>query len=194
VTTTTPSAYPVTFEVAYPEDPGRFSILIRWLLAIPHLVIVSILGNLSQVLALLAFFVILFTKRYPEGMFRLVVGVYRWQYNVNVYMLFHPQPYPPFSFDAGVYPHFQFDVIRQAEYRRWMPLVKWLLAVPHYIVIVFLAVVAIPVGLIAVIAVVFTGTFPRWAFDFLVGVGRWCSRVSAYVLLLVDQYPPFSMR
>ncbi len=186
-------AYPVVFNVEYPEDPGRFSILIRWLLAIPQSIVASILTRLAQVLTFFAFFVILFTKRFPEGMFRLIVGAYRWQYNVTVYALFQPHPYPPFSMDAGAYPHFQYDVIRREEYNRWLPLVKWLLAIPHYIVLAFLAFVGVFVGFIAVILVVLTGRFPRWAFDYLVGLGRWSARVTAYVMLQVDAYPPFSM-
>jgi hypothetical protein len=190
----TTAAYPVTFEVDYPDDPGQFSILIRWILAIPQMIVASILTRLAEVLAFFALFTILFTKRYPEGMFRLVVGAYRWQYNVTVYALFHPRPYPPFSMDAGTYPPFRYDVVRRDEYNRWLPLVKWLLAVPHYIVLVFLGFIGMFVGLIAVVAVVFSGTFPRWAFEYLVGLGRWSARVTAYAMLLqVDEYPPFSM-
>lgn len=188
------SAYPVTFEIAYPDDPGRFSILIRWLLAIPHFIIVAILGSLAEILAFLAFFVILFTRSFPAGMFRLVVGVYRWEYNVSAYALFHATPYPPFSFEDGIYPHVRYDVVRQDEYKRWLPLVKWLLAIPHYIVLMLLGLAGCVVGLIAAITVVFTRRFPRWAFDYLVGVGRWSARVNAYLLLQVDAYPPFALR
>jgi Domain of unknown function (DUF4389) len=191
---TAPStAYPVLFEIDYPENPGRLSILVRWILAIPQFIVASILARLAQLLAFFALFTILFTKRYPEGMFRLVVGAYRWQYNVTIYALIHPSPYPPFSMDAGVYPHFRYDVTRSDEYNRWLPLVKWLLAIPHYIVLTFLGLLAIVVGVYSVLAVVFTGTFPRGAFDYLVGFGRWAARVTAYLLLQVDQYPPFSM-
>ena len=187
-------AYPVTFEVDYPGDPGRFSILIRWLLAAPHWIVGGILTELAQVLAFFALFTILFTKRYPEGMFRLVVGAYRWQYSVMVYAFFQPRPYPPFSLNAGVYPHLRYDVERLDEYNRWLPLVKWLLALPHYLVLAFLGFVGVFVGIIAVLAVLVTGAFPRWAFDFLVGLNRWGARVTAYLLLQVDLYPPFSMR
>lgn len=186
--------YPVTYEVSYPDDPGRFSILIRWLLAIPHLLIVTVLVYFAALLGFLAFFAILFTRSYPEGMFRLVVGIYRWQYNVNTYIYFHPSPYPPYSMDDGEYAHLRYEVMRQDQYNRWLPLVKWLLAVPHYVALTCLGFVAIFVGLSAAIAVVATRTFPRWAFDYLVGVGRWSARVNAYLLLQVDAYPPFSLR
>ena len=188
-----PTTYPVRFEVAYPEHSSRGLILVRWLLAIPQLVIASLLSDLAQVLAFLAFWVILFTGRYPESMFRLVVGATRWQYNVYAYALFHDGPYPPFSFDDGAYPHLRYDVARQERYSRWLPLVKWLLVLPHLIVLVVLVVIGFFAWLVAVVAVVVTGRFPRGIFDYLVGVGRWCARVSAYVLLETDRYPPFSM-
>jgi hypothetical protein len=188
------TSYPVVFDVDYPSDPGQFSILIRWILAIPQLIVASILTQLASILAFFAVFTILFTKRYPEGMYRLVVGAYRWQYNVTVYMLFHPHPYPPFAMEAGTYPPFRYDVVRREEYNRWLPLVKWLLAIPHYIVLAFLCILAVPIAVIAIVVVVFTGAFPRWAFEYLVGTGRWAARVTAYARLMqVDQYPPFSM-
>lgn len=185
--------YPVRFEVAYPEDPGGWRILVRWLLAIPQLIVANLLQNLAQMLAFFALFTILFTRRYPEPMFRLVAGVVRWQLNVYAYVLMHDSPYPPFAFDEGEYPHLSYEVTRQEEYSRWLPLVKWLLAIPHYIVLALLASIAIVVWLYCAVVVVATGRFPRGGFNFLVGVGRWGARVNAYFLLQVDEYPPFSL-
>lgn len=187
-------AYPVRFDVAYPEDSGRGLILVRWLLAIPQLIVANLLQDLAQILAFFAFWVILFTGKYPESLFRLVVGATRWNYNVLAYVLFHDGPYPPFAFEEGVYPHLQYDVQRQEQYSRWLPIVKLLLLVPHFVVLVMLAVVAVVAWLFSLAAVVVTGRFPRGAFDYLVGVGRWGARVNAYMLLQVDAYPPFSLR
>ncbi len=189
-----PSEYPVRFEVAYPEETGRWLILIRWLLGIPQLIVAELMESLAQLLAFFAFWVILFTGNYPESLFRLVVGAQRWIFNVYRYVLFHDGPYPPFSFDAGVYPHLDYDVQRQEQYNRWLPLVKWLLAIPHYIVLAVLTFVAVLVWLFSVVAVLVTGRFPPGAFDYLVGVGRWSARVNAYLLLQVDRYPPFAFR
>jgi hypothetical protein len=186
--------YPVRFEVDYPAAPSRWLILLRWILAIPQLIVVEVLQSLAQVLALVAFVVILFTRQYPEPVFKIVVGATRWQYNVLAYILFHDAPYPPFSFDDGVYPHLRYDVARQLVYHRWLPLVKWLLALPHYVALAFLGVAAIFAWLAALVAVVATGRFPLGIFNFLVGVGRWNARVTAYLLLQVDRYPPFSLR
>lgn len=187
-------AYPVRFEVAYPEITNRWMILVRWILAIPQLLVVEVLTSLAQLLAFLAFFVILFTKQYPEPLFRLVVGANRWGYNVMAYVLFHDSPYPPFSFEDGQYAHVSYDVERADEYHRWLPLVKWLLAIPHFIVLALLGFLGMLMWLYAAVVVVATGTFPRGVFDYLVGVGRWSARVSAYVYLQVDQYPPFSFK
>ncbi len=186
------SSFPVRFEVAYPEEPGRWRILVRWLLAIPPLIVGEVLATLAQTLAFFALFTILFTRRYPEPMFRLVVGAVRWQFNVYTYALMQDSPYPPFSFDEGEYPHLSYDVRRQEEYSRWLPLVKWILAVPHYIVLALLFFAAIFVWLYCAVVVVATGRFARGGFDFLVGVGHWGACVNAYLLLQVDDYPPFS--
>ena len=87
----------------------------------------------------------------------------------------------------------QLGVVEPAEYNRWLPLVKWLLAIPHYFALVFLGIGALVVLVIAFFAVLFTGDYPRGMFDYLLGVQRWALRVSAYVLLMVDEYPPFTL-
>ena len=184
---------PVRFEIAFPEQPKRFMILVRWLLAIPHFLIVSILTDLVTLFALFAFFTILFTRRYPEGLFRLAVGFQRWSYNALAYVLFHDR-YPPFSIEDGEYPPVSFDVRHRAQHNRWLPLVKWLLAIPHVIIVLLLAFFGIFVVLYMLVAVLITGRYPPGAFDFLVGVGRWNARLDAYIYLMVDEYPPFSMR
>jgi hypothetical protein len=189
-----PPKYPVVFDITYPEAPGRLRILVRWFLAIPQLIISALLESAAELAAFAAFFVILFTRRYPPGLFDFVVGATRWQYNVSSYVLIHDRPYPPFSFDEGDYPPLSYDVERRDLYNRWLPLVKWLLAIPHVIAIVVLSLAAMFVWLAAAVAVVVSGTFPRWAFGYLLGVGRWNARINAYLLLQVDDYPPFSMR
>jgi hypothetical protein len=188
------AGYPVRFDVEYPEGGNRWMILVRWILAIPQLIIADLLGNLAQLLAFFAFFTILFTRRFPRGMFSLAVGCLRWTYNVYAYVLFHDQPYPPFSFDAGRYPHLVFEVPPREEYSRWLPLVKWLFAIPHFVVLALLGLIGFFVYLYVIVAVLITGRYPRGAFDYLVGVGRWSARVGAYIYLLVDEYPPFSLK
>jgi len=185
--------YPVHLEIDHPEGGNRFMILIRWLLALPHAAIVYVLSSLSSVIILIAFFAILFTRRYPEGLFNIAVGIQRWSQNMWAYVLFHDR-YPPFSFEEGQYPPVRYSVDRREEYNRWLPLVKWLLAIPHYIVLSLLYIAAFFVYLWTIIVVLVTGRYPEGAFNFLVGVARWGARVTAYVGLMVDEYPPFSMR
>jgi hypothetical protein len=185
--------YPLRFEVQHPEGGNRFMILIRWLLALPHIAIISVLESLSGILTVIAFFAILFTKRYPDGMFKLAAGIQRWTENTWAYVLFHDR-YPPFSFDDGEYPPVRYTVDRREEYSRWLPLIKWLLAIPHYLILFFLYIAAFFAYLWTIVAVLVTGRYPEGAFNFLVGVARWGARVTAYVELMVDEYPPFSLR
>ncbi|MBX7111456.1 MAG: DUF4389 domain-containing protein [Dehalococcoidia bacterium] len=185
--------YPVHLQVQYPEGGKRWMILVRWLLAIPHLAIIYVFNNVSNVITLIALFAILFTRKYPEGLFKLQLGIQRWSQNVWAYVLFHDQ-YPPFSFEDGEYPPVRYTVERQEQYARFMPLIKWLLAIPHYLVLIFLIVGAAFAYLWTWVVVLATGRYPQGPFNYLVGVQRWGARVSAYVGLMVDQYPPFSLK
>ncbi|MFN8586048.1 MAG: DUF4389 domain-containing protein [Dehalococcoidia bacterium] len=185
--------YPVHLQVQYPEGGKRWMILVRWLLAIPHLAIIYVFNNVSNVITLIALFAILFTRKYPEGLFKLQLGIQRWSQNVWAYVLFHDQ-YPPFSFEDGQYPPVRYTVERQEQYARFMPLIKWLLAIPHYLVLIFLIVGAAFAYLWTWVVVLATGRYPQGPFNYLVGVQRWGARVSAYVGLMVDQYPPFSLK
>jgi uncharacterized membrane protein HdeD (DUF308 family) len=185
--------YPVHLDVAHPEGENRWMILIRWLLALPHLAIIYVLSSLSSVIMLIAFFAILFTRKYPQGLFKLAAGIQRWTNNTWAYILFHNR-YPPFSFDEGQYPPVQYTVQQREQYNRWLPLIKWLLAIPHYIILFFLFIAAFFVYLWTWVVVLVTGNYPQGPFNFLVGVMRWGARVTAYVNLMVDEYPPFSMQ
>jgi hypothetical protein len=187
--------YPVRYDVEYPERLSRWKIFVKWLFAIPHLIILSLLGIVLSVMTFIAFFAILFTKKWPRGMFDFAVQIQRWIANVVSYVFLERDEYPPFSGDAGEYP-----VTYEADYdedlSRWLIFVKgWLLAIPHYIVLFFLGIAAYVVVIIAFFAILFTGRYPRGLFDFNVGVFRWYQRVNAYAyLLFTDRYPPFSLK
>ena len=185
--------YPVTFDVAYPEAPNRWLILIRWLLAIPHYIVLSLLGILASVVGIISFFTILFARTYPDSLYSFMVGVNRWNANVGAYILFYDR-YPPFSMGESDYEGVTFAV-EKPDFNRWLVLIKWLLVIPHVIVLSILSIIAMVAFIPLVLAVLFTGRYPRGLFDFLVGVGRWNARVNAYyVMFLVDRYPPFSLR
>ena len=184
--------YPVTFDVPYPESPNRWLILIRWLLAIPHYIVLYLLGILAWVVWIISFFTILFARSYPDSLYRFMVGVHRWNANVGAYVLFHDR-YPPFSMGESDYEGVTFAV-EKPDFNRWLVLIKWLLVIPHVIVLNILVLIAMVAVIPLVLGVLFTGRYPRGLFDFLVGVGRWIARVNAYYSFLVDRYPPFSLR
>jgi hypothetical protein len=185
--------YPVRFDVEYPERLNRWLIFIKWLLALPHLIILYFLAAAMGVVTFIAWFAILFTKRYPESLFKFAVGVQRWQNNVIAYVYLLRDEYPPFSFDAGEY-RLTFEADQPGDLSRWMIFIKWLLVIPNVIVWAVLAVAAYVVTIVAWFAILFTGKYPRGIFDFVVGVLRWSARANAYVNLWTDQYPPFSLK
>ena len=188
------AAYPLRFDVEYPEELSRWLIFVKLLLAIPHFIILWALAIAAGVMGFIAFFAILFTKRYPRGLFDFVVNVNRWSANVDAYTGLLRDEYPPFSWEPGQYA-VTYEVDYPEELNRWLPLIKWwLLAIPHYIVLFFLGIAAFVVWVIAFFAILFTKRFPRGLFDFIVGVTRWEYRVNAYAGLLRDEYPPFSLK
>jgi Domain of unknown function (DUF4389) len=187
--------YPVRYDVEYPERLSRWKIFVKWILAIPHFIIVILLVNVAGILQFIAFFSILFTKRWPRGLFDFTVQIYRWSANVAAYaLLLLRDEYPPFSGEPGEYP-----VLLEVDYdenlSRWQIFVKWLFAIPHYFVLVFLLIAAYVAVFIAFFAILFTGRYPRGLFDFVVGTVRWLTRVQAYShWLMTDRYPPFSLK
>ena len=185
--------YPLRYDVEYPEELSRWLIFVKWLLAFPHFIILYLLGIASSVVGFIALFAILFTKRYPQGLFDFVVNVNRWNANVMAYLMLFRDEYPPFSWEPGEYA-VTYEVDYPEEMNRWLPLVKWLLAIPHVIVLLLLFIAIYFAYIIAWFAILFTKRFPRGLFDFIVGVNRWNYRVGAYTALLRDEYPPFSLR
>jgi hypothetical protein len=187
-------AYPVRLEVEYPERLSRWKIFLRWLLAIPHFIILYLLEIVIGVLTLIAFFAILFTKKWPRGMFDFVVQIQRWVVNVSAYVIMLRDEYPPFSGDAGQYP-ITFEIDYDDSLSRWQIFLKWLFVLPHFVVLTFVLIAAFVVEIAAWFAILFTGRFPRGMFDFMVGSLRWVQRVNAYgTLLMTDRYPPFSLK
>ncbi len=184
---------PVRFDVEYPDELSRLLIFIKFLLAIPHLLILYALSGVLSVITIIAFFAILFTTRYPEGLFKIAVGVMRWQANLYAYILLLRDDYPPFSWESGEYP-LTLEIEYPDTLNRWLPLVKWLLIIPNMIVFFFVMMVAYILIIFAWFAILFTGKFPRGMFDFIVGTMRWSLRVNAYSYLMRDEYPPFSLK
>jgi hypothetical protein len=188
------AGYPLRFEVEYPERLSRLLIFVKWLLAIPHFFVLYVLLVIAGALTFIAFLAILFTGRYPKGLFNFVVNVYRWNANVNAYaFLMMRDEYPPFSWEPGKYP-LTFEVDHPERLSRWLPFVKWLLAFPHYIVLFFLYLIFLITLTISWFAILITGRYPQALFRFHEGIARWGYRVNAYTYLLRDEYPPFSLK
>lgn len=188
-----PSGYPVNYDVEYDSELNRWLPLIKWLLIIPQILVIYFVGIVASLLIFIAFFAILFTRKFPKGMFDFVLGYARWTANIGAYYGLMRDEYPPFSVDAGKYP-----VTLEAEYpeqlNRWLPLIKWLLIIPHLLVLMILWIIASFMYIIIFFAILFTKTFPKGMFDFIVGVNRWTYRVNVYLYLMRDEYPPFSMK
>jgi hypothetical protein len=189
------SSYPINLGFERDLDVQNWRPLVNWLLAIPHLIVLYGLGIASGFLWIISFFTILFTKKNPFLGFQAMVLRYQWRVFSYVYWL--RNEYPPFEFkttprDDGTDPA-TVDVEDPVEMNRWLVLVKWLLAIPQYIVLIFLGIALWIVLLVTFFAVLFTGKWPEGMRTFAVGVMRWNTRVSGYVLFLTDVYPPFSL-
>jgi hypothetical protein len=204
------AAYPLRLEGDLDEPLGRGLWLVKWLLAIPHLIVLSLLWLAFGVLTFVAFLAILVTGRYPRGLFDFNVGVLRWTWRVGYYCCsaLGTDRYPPFSLeDDATYPA-RLAVAYPERLSRGLVLVKWLLVIPHALVVAVLAGGgwwgsgnAVPTAggligvlvLIAAVALLFTGRYPRDLHPLIVGLNRWVYRVIAYSALMRDEYPPFRL-
>lgn len=178
------------YDVAYPARLSRLLIFVKWLLIIPQLVVLSFVVLGLMVTTFIAWWAILFTGRYPRGLFNFAMMTLRWMARVNVYYYFQRDEYPPFG--DGAYP-VQFDLAYPNRLSRILIFVKWLLIIPHWIVLYLLGIVAYIVYFVSWWAILFLGRYPEGMFDFMVGYQRWTYRVMTYALLLTDAYPPFTL-
>jgi hypothetical protein len=191
--------YPATFIFAPPERIDNWRPLVQWLLAIPHYAVLYGLQIASEAVAVVSWFVILFTGRLPAGLANFQSMYLRYAMRTHTYAGFLRQEYPAFGFattpaDPGDDPRVRVDIIPELENRNRLTTgFRLILVIPHAIVLAFLFIALFVVGLIAFFAVLFTGKWPTGLRDFALGVGRWYVRVVAYQLLLTDKYPPFSM-
>jgi hypothetical protein len=207
-------AYPLVLTARLDEPLSRWLWLVKWALLIPHWIVLGLLWLAFFVLTVFAWFAILFTGRYPRGIFDFNVGVLRWTWRVQAYGyggLFTDR-YPPFSLERDPSYPASLEVAYPGELSRGLIFVKWLLAVPHLLLVsVFVGggvfwvsgtggwhvpFSAGLVGLLALFAgfaVLFTSRYPRGMWELVVGFQRWVFRVAAYVALMTDEYPPFDL-
>jgi hypothetical protein len=201
------SSYPVQFDVDFPARPlGRLTTAFRLIVAIPIVVVLTMLtgetfrnndNTRTLVIGGAAVFVplvlmLVFRQKYPRWWFDWNLNLLRFSNRVTAYMALLDDRYPSTDEEQAVHLDFPYPDAKQLN--RWLPLVKWLLAIPHYIVLFFLDIAAFFVVIAAWFAILFTGRYPRGMFSFVEGVFRWHNRVVGYALTLVtDRYPPFRL-
>ena len=213
----TPNTYAARLDIDYPERLDRLTSFFRLIWIIPIAIILNVLsaytsqtvrtvtdnavtttttsgGGIAAALVGATLLMILFRKRYPRWWFDFAREFTRFSARVGAYLVLVTDRYPSTVEEQSVHLEIDYPDVEQ-DLNRWLPLVKWLLAIPHYIVLFFLGIGGIVVWVIAWFAILFTARYPRPLFDYMVGVARWGLRVQAYAFLLVtDQYPPFSLK
>jgi len=209
-----PTGYPVAFSVDYPDRPlNRLTTGFRIFVAIPILIVAATLGGegssyygsaggehwawggggAAAVLVLGPLLMILFRQKYPRWWYDWNLEVLRFENRIAAYLALMNDRYPSTDEHQSVHLDFAYPDA-QHDLNRWLPLVKWLLAIPHYIVLLFLWLAALVCIVIAWFAILFTGRYPRGLFEFVDGVLRWGNRVVGYAFILVtDEYPPFRL-
>jgi len=200
-----PSGFPATLEIDYPDrELDRLTTVFRLFTVIPIVVILALLtrgtvhaGAANHVVGsggivfLATVLMLLFRQKYPRWWFDWNLALTRFSTRVAVYLALLRDEYPSADDEQAVHIQIPYPDAKQ-ELNRWLPLVKWFLAIPHYVVLWFLSIAAFLCVIIAWFAILFTGRYPRSLFDFVVGVFRWWLRVAAYAFLLTtDRYPPF---
>jgi len=195
--------YPVQYSVDYPDRQlNRLTTFFRLFTVIPIVIVLALIegsgyasaaGAGAGLVVLPALLMILFRQKYPRWWFDWNLELMRFSARVGVYLALMEDRYPSTDEQQAVHLDLLYPDVPN-DLNRWLPLVKWLLAIPHYVALLFLYIAAVFVVIAAWFAILFTGRFPRGMFDFLVGVGRWTNRVIAYAHVLVtDRYPPFRL-
>jgi hypothetical protein len=204
------SGHPLEFDVEYPDrDLNRLTTAFRIFTVIPIAIVLASIGGVTSVttgahtttiaaggsglLVIPPLLMILFRQKYPRWWYDFNLELLRFENRVGVYVALMDDRYP--STDEPQSVRLDVPYPDAARLNRWLPLVKWLLAIPHYVVLFFLSIGALFAMVAAWFAILFTGRYPRGIFDYLVGVGRWTNRVTAYsVIMVTDRYPPFQLR
>ncbi len=210
---TEPVRHAARLEVDYPERMDRFTTFFRAIWIIPIVIIISLLtdtgpertvneagetigasgSGIQAGLVVATGLMILFRRRYPRWWFDFVRELTRFESRVLAYLACLTDQYPSTVEEQSVHLEIDYPDV-QHDLNRWLPLVKWLLAIPHYIVLAILAIFAIFAVILSWFAILFTGRYPRAIFNYIEGVTRWWLRVEAYVFLLItDKYPPFRL-
>lgn len=192
------TGYPVTVTFTPPERVPRWMPFFGWLLAIPHFVVLYVLGIIAEICMVIGWFAGVITGRVPQGLLGLIAGYLRYSLRLQTYLLFMRGSYPGFGLDTGAAdartdPTVTIDITLAEKRSRLTIFFRMLLAIPHMIALFFVGIAAYVVIVIAWFAVVILGRWPSGLQSFVLGMLRWSTRVNAYMYLLTDAYPPFSM-
>jgi len=186
--------YPVNLKIEYSEKSNKSTALFRLVLIIPIVIILAIISSYAEALSLAVGLLILFREKYPKWWFDWNVGITKFTYRIVAYGLLMRDEYPSTDDDQAVKVDIPYPDVKK-DLNRWMPLVKWILAIPHIIVLIFIFIAVVFCSVFAWFAILLTGRYPKVVFDFVEGFLRWSLRVNAYMLLLTtDEYPPFRLR
>jgi len=199
--------YPVTLTVDYPERLSRLTTFFRAFTAIPIIIIISLVSSgggqwggadgyqygAVGLVVLPLVLMLLFRQKYPRWWFDWNVALTKFSTRVSAYIMLLRDEYPSTDEDQAVHIEIPYPNAKEGL-NRWLPLVKWFLAIPHYIVLLFLCIAVLVSIVIAWFAILFTARYPKSLFDFVVSVFRWSLRVAVYAFLLTtDRYPPFRL-
>ena len=183
--------YPARLEISYPGELNRWLPLVKWLLLIPHYFALLFVGIGAFFVLIYAFFVVLFTRRWPRGAFDYLVGTLRWTYRVLAYLHLMTDAYPPFLLDDDPNYPVRLDIEYPDETDRWRPLVQWLLAIPYiWVAGVFYWLTGV-LTVVAFFTVLFTKRIPRGVFEMMLPGFRWYVRGYGYAYFMTERYPPF---
>jgi hypothetical protein len=183
--------YPVQLEIQYPARLSRLLIFVKSLMVLPHYVALLVLGIGAWIAWVISWFAVLFTGRYPEGLFNFMVGVMRWGVRVVAYQFLLTDQYPPFSLDDDPSYPVRLQVDYPPRIARWRPLVNWLLVFPASIAGAVIFLIGYFAVLLAWFAILFTGKIPQGLFNTIAVALRWSMRVNAFTYWMTEAYPPF---
>ena len=185
--------YPVNLKIDYSETSNKSTALIRLVLIIPIVIILALISSYAEALSLAIGLLIICKEKYPKWWFDWNIGIAKFANRVVAYGLLMRDEYPSTDEYQAIHIDIPYPDVKK-DLNRWMPLVKWILVIPHIIVLIFIFIAVVFCTVFAWFAILFTGRYPKGIFDFVEGFLRWSLRVNTYAFILTtDEYPPFRL-
>ena len=185
--------YPVNLKIDYSETSNKSTTFIRVVLILPVVTILALISSYAEALSLAVALMILFREKYPKWWFDWNLALSKFWLRIAAYGLLMRDEYPSTDDDQAIQVDIPYPDVKK-DLTRWMPLFKWILVIPHLIVLLLILIAVVVCSVFAWFSILFTGRYPKGIFDFVEGFLRWSLRVNAYVFLLTtDEYPPFRL-